>query len=77
MHVTLIPMCYLLKLLALTFLYDVYIYIQIYIYTNIYIYIIYIMYICKLKKYVHQVSNHGVFRRWFTETDVKHFKNGA
>ena len=66
-------MCYLLKLLALTFLYDVYIY----IYKYIYIYIIYIMYICKLKKYVHQVSNHGVFRRWFTETDVKHFKNGA
>ena len=35
------------------------------------------MYICKLKKYVHQVSNHRVFRRWFTETDVKHFKSGT
>ena len=25
----------------------------------------------------HQVNNHGVSRRWFTETDVKHFTRGA
>ena len=25
----------------------------------------------------HQVNNHGVSRRWFTETDVKHFKSGG
>ena len=24
-----------------------------------------------------QVNNHGVFRRWFVETDVKYFKSGA
>ena len=23
----------------------------------------------------HLLNNHGVFRRWFTETDVKHFKS--
>ena len=42
---------------------------------------------CKLKKYIkkinyfvfiiHQVNNHRVSRKWFTETDVKHFKSGA
>ena len=26
---------------------------------------------------LHQVNNHGVSRRWFTETDGKHFKRGA
>ena len=26
---------------------------------------------------MHQVNNHGVSGRWFTETDVKHFKSGA
>ena len=38
-------------------------------------------YICKEKNYfvfiIYQVNNQGVFRRWFTETDVKHFKSGA
>ena len=23
---------------------------------------------------IHQVNNHGVSRRWFTESDVKHFR---
>ena len=42
---------------------------------------------CKLKKYIkkinyfvfiiHQVNNHRVSRKCFTETDVKHFKSGA
>ena len=26
---------------------------------------------------IHQVSKHGVSRRWFTEADVKHFKSGT
>ena len=26
---------------------------------------------------IHQVNNHRASRRWFTETDVKHFKSGA
>ena len=26
---------------------------------------------------IHQVNNHEVFRRWFIETDVKHFKRDA
>ena len=61
-------MCYLLKLLVLAFLYDK-------------------KCKCKLKKYLkkinyfvfimHQVNNHGISRKWFTETDVKHFKSGA
>ena len=27
--------------------------------------------------HTHHVNNHGVSRRWFTETDVKHFKSSA
>ena len=26
---------------------------------------------------IHQVNNHGVSRRWFSEIDGKHFKSGA
>ena len=26
---------------------------------------------------MHQVNNYGVSSKWFTETDVKHFKSGA
>ena len=51
-----------------------------------YIYDIYI-YICKFKKYankinyfvfiIHQVNDHRVSGRWFTEADIKYFKIGA
>ena len=40
-------------------------------------------YLLKLKKInyfvfiIQQVNNHGLSRRWVTETDVKHFKSGA
>ena len=26
---------------------------------------------------IHRVNKHAVSRRWFTETDVKHFKSSA
>ena len=31
----------------------------------------------KLIRTPHQVNNHGVSRRWFTETDVKHFMSST
>ena len=59
-------MCYLLKLLELTFLYNIHVNYNKYVKKRNYFVFI-----------IHQVNKHGVSRRWFTEADVKHFKSVA
>ena len=54
-------MCYLLKLLVFTFLYNIHVNQNKYVKEiNYFVFII------------HQVNKHGVSRRWFTEADIKH-----
>ena len=65
-------MCYSLKLLVLSFLCD--------ICMCVYICVNWNKYVKKINYFVfiiQQLNNHGVSRRWFTETDVKHFKSGG